>query len=532
MTPWRPRVNFLDCLAGQGNSERSRTMSDRSPRATLAVSLVFAFHAGVSMATAEPDVPASSHHPAQSPSEARQPTPVTPGHERTTPGRSPHPADSGISDSRNRAQDTSKTPQEPQATGVGDAGPPPVRGAPDETLADGADNDEVEAEAASGAGASGDAASPPSDTVLRIATWDSAYNKAQQRALFRTFEAETGTELDVASHGGDLQSITAAKVRARQWDLIELDAQTAQRGCDEGWLSEISAGDLPPSVEGDPPRADYLPGAVMRCAVGSAAWSSVVVYDRRADFDTAPDRLEDLFDLERFPGQRALPRQAPYLLEAALMAEGVAPANVYEVLATRSGQDRAFAKLSAIRHAIVWWDSAADALATFPARKPSGLENVVMGMAFNGRIFTSAVREQPSLRIVWNGQMYRFNYWAIPESTSNRQAALDLLRHVSVPERQARVAQMFPYGPARRSALPLVGRHAEIEIDMADFVPTVPRHMEGALRFNAAWWAERGGPIKTRFADWLARPTPRVPLNQLVPPVPEKARRATHVTAQ
>lgn len=148
-----------------------------------------------------------------------------------------------------------------------------------------------------------------------------------------------------------------------------------------------------------------------------------------------------------------------------------------------------------------------------------------MALAFNGRVFTSAVREQPGLRILWDGQIYRFNYWAIPASAPNKRVARDLLRHVSLPERQARVAQLFPYGPVRRSALPLVGQHAEIKIDMADFVPTMPANMRRALRFDPRWWEQNGAVLKERFADWLKLPTPRLPADQLVPPFPVKAAR-------
>jgi len=370
----------------------------------------------------------------------------------------------------------------------------------------------------------------PEDITLTVATWESAYNAAQKQALFTPFQTDTKYNLKIVSHGGDMESITAARVQQAGWDLIELDAQTAHRGCDSGWLTPIDAGSLPESVEGDPAQTDYLPGALLPCAVGSAAWSAVVVYDQRAGFATPPNRVSDLFDLARLPGKRALPRQAPYTLELALMADGVPPAQVYDLLATPAGQDRAFDRLSSIRHAIVWWDNAADALKPFAGGTPEGIYDVVMGIAFNGRVFTQAVRAQQTLRILWDGQIYQFNYWAVPAAAQNTDAVYELLRYVSMPERQARQTSWFPYGPLRKSALPLVGQHAEIDIDMADFVPTMPRNWTQALRFDQAWWAENGEALKARFANWLDLPTPRVPADQLVPPTPVKALRAHAMT--
>ena len=48
----------------------------------------------------------------------------------------------------------------------------------------------------------------------------------------------------------------------------------------------------------------------------------------------------------RFPARRALFNHGPYVLEAALMADGVAPADVYRLLSTPAGVDRAPQNLS------------------------------------------------------------------------------------------------------------------------------------------------------------------------------------------
>ena len=56
-------------------------------------------------------------------------------------------------------------------------------------------------------------------------------------------------------------------------------------------------------------------------------------------------QLTDLFDLQKFPGKRAL-RKNPFVnLEWALIADGVPTEDVYKVLGTPEGVDRAFAKL-------------------------------------------------------------------------------------------------------------------------------------------------------------------------------------------
>ena len=51
------------------------------------------------------------------------------------------------------------------------------------------------------------------------------------------------------------------------------------------------------------------------------------------------------------------------------MADGVKPADVYKVLRTPEGVDRAFAKLDQIKPHAVWWTSSSKALQnSMPAR--------------------------------------------------------------------------------------------------------------------------------------------------------------------
>ena len=48
-----------------------------------------------------------------------------------------------------------------------------------------------------------------------------------------------------------------------------------------------------------------------------------------------------------------------YNLEFALLADGVKVEDVYKVLATPEGVDRAFAKLSELKPNIQWWEAGA-----------------------------------------------------------------------------------------------------------------------------------------------------------------------------
>ena len=99
---------------------------------------------------------------------------------------------------------------------------------------------------------------------------------------------------------------------------------------------------------------------------------------------------------------------ARYNVEFALMADGVKPADVYKVLATKEGAERAFKKLTELKPNIQWWEAGAQP----PQFLVAG--DVVMSTAYNGRI-DAANREGKNLKITWTGGIYDLDYWTITE---------------------------------------------------------------------------------------------------------------------
>ncbi|KAG1702901.1 NAD-dependent protein deacetylase [Nymphon striatum] len=94
-----------------------------------------------------------------------------------------------------------------------------------------------------------------------------------------------------------------------------------------------------------------------------------------------PKTMADFFDTAKFPGKRGLRKGAKVNLEFALIADGVAAADVYSVLETPEGVDRAFAKLDTIKGDVVWWEAGAQP----PQMLADG--EVALTTAYNGRIF-------------------------------------------------------------------------------------------------------------------------------------------------
>ncbi len=335
---------------------------------------------------------------------------------------------------------------------------------------------------------------------LTVASWGGAYMQAQKIAYFTPFYETTGIAVVGVRKGDALAHLrTASAAGAARWDVVDLSSTELGQGCDEGLLEPLDATAL--LAEGTARGAvadDFLPGAIHKCGVASMVWSAVMVVDRRKFRRRKPRSAADFFNIRRFPGRRALPKGPEYTLEFALLADGVRPSEVYALLATDEGVRRAFRQLDRIRGRIDWWTNGAEPFDRLLARKVS------MALAFNGRAFQTAVRRPGRFDLVWGGQIYDLEFWAIPKNAPAKQAARAFIKFAMAPERLARQSRLFPYGPTRRSALAKIGRHGELGISMTRYIPTAPRNFRRALRRDGLWWQRHKARLDRVFARWLA----------------------------
>lgn len=345
---------------------------------------------------------------------------------------------------------------------------------------------------------------------LAVVTWDGAYEDSQQIAYFTPFTEKTGIPIATESYDGSLEAIKKIIAEKGAADVIDVSSGVLTKLCNEELLAPIDVEKLPPAAGGngnpdtsDPATtastsadADFIDGGVSSCGVASVAWAATIVFDKETYGGKTPSKAADFFDPKAFPGKRALPKGPRYTLELALLSDGVTPSDVYSTLATPEGLDRAFAALDKIRTDIVWWTKPATPLKLIRNGKAA------MGIAYTGRIFRSAVEAPSHIGIVWDGQVYDLDHWAIPKTSGRKKEAAEFISFASRPDRLAAHAALTAYGPARKSAIPLVGAHPVVGVEMARFLPTAPSHFETALHFDQGWWDEHGKAIEERFEAW------------------------------
>lgn len=333
---------------------------------------------------------------------------------------------------------------------------------------------------------------------VTVMSWGGAYAKSQIEAYHKPFTAQTGISV-ISVDADNPATPLKAQVEAGNVsvDVADVEYSDAVRLCDEGLIEEIDLSILPPAPDGTPAEEDFIEGGLTDCAVASIVWSTVVSYNSEVVQGT-PTSLADFYDLEKFPGKRGLRKNAKANLEMALMADGVPASEVYEMLETDEGVDRAFAKLDTIKDSVVWWEAGAQP----PQLLADG--EVAMSTAYNGRIFNAAVGEGQPFEIVWDGQILDFDLFVIPKGAPNKEAALQFIAFSTDTQRLADQAKWISYGPARLSSGDLVGLYQDGKTEMAPHMPTAKANLANAVVNNFEFWADRDVELNERFNAWLA----------------------------
>lgn len=321
---------------------------------------------------------------------------------------------------------------------------------------------------------------------LTVVGWGGSYQDSQKKAYFEPFGKANGSTLKEDSWSGEIAKIRAmVETKSVTWDVVDVDSRTAVQACSEGVAEEIDWSKV--GVD----RSKLLTADKYDCAVPTIFYSQIVAYDK-GKLPNAPETIADLFDLKKFPGKRGLQKDPFLNLEWALVADGVPAADIYNLLKTPEGVDRAFKKLDTIKKEIVWWDSSAQPLQLLASGE------VVMTAAYNGRVSAANKNDGKNFGMLWDAQGLDSDLWIIPKGSPNLDLAYKFLAFASGPKPQAEQTKYISYGPANQDAVEFVDKSA-----MAD-LPTAPEHMKNPILVDAEFWGENGDQLKTRFTSWLA----------------------------
>jgi putative spermidine/putrescine transport system substrate-binding protein len=315
---------------------------------------------------------------------------------------------------------------------------------------------------------------PVSARDLMIAMPSGGLAEATQAILFKSFIQSTGIPAALARPDDQ-----TADIRLMRGDLL-------RAACRHDLLDQIDWDRLGG-------KARFLPLGVQTCGLGAVIVTTVLAWDR--DKYPATPTWQDFWDIAKLPGKRGLRDCARGTLEIALMADGVAPGEVYKALQTDDGVARAFRKLDQLRPYIVWSHSGID------AARILGRGDVLLSAAPNGEVAVVARQRQAdgshrNLGLQWNNSLVSVLSWAVWRSSDEQDQAGQFLKAAADASLQAALQELIPYGGIA------IGANDNLPPDVGAASSGTPAHLAAGLPVDEAFWRDNLDKLSQRFEAW------------------------------
>ena len=320
---------------------------------------------------------------------------------------------------------------------------------------------------------------------LTIASWGGSYQAAQSKAIFQPVAKKLGITIKEESYGGISDVRLQVKAGAVTLDIIDTGSGGGARGGVEGILEPLDYKMIDVS--------NFVEGTHLPACVGTITFSTVFAYNTETYKDGGPKSWADFFDTKKFPGKRAYRAKYHGTLEPALLADGVPMNEVYKVLDSKEGIDRAINKIRSIKDDIaIWWKSGAQHAQLMKDGE------VDMTTGWNGR-FDVAIKDGAKAAYNYNAALLDYDCFGIPKGAPNKELAMKFLAEASKPEYQAAMPQYITYGPTDKRAYEM----GIISDEEAKQLPSHPHNAETQLVVDNSWYAKWEKYASEKYQEML-----------------------------
>ncbi|WNM08566.1 extracellular solute-binding protein [Komagataeibacter nataicola] len=197
-----------------------------------------------------------------------------------------------------------------------------------------------------------------------------------------------------------------------------------------------------------------------------------------------PRNFEEYFDVRRFPGLRTLRNRVSETLEVALLADGVAPDQLYPLDVARG-----FRMLDTIKPSIIKWVEATTQTITLLQAGEADFS-----YSYASRVQTARASGGVSIDFSFGQTLNFLEYLSILKGAPHREEAMQFIAFALRADRQAETMNLLVNRPVNEKAMGMLSQKV---------LPWMPDINPGKNALvNDAWWAENYAPLERRFKEW------------------------------
>ena len=311
-----------------------------------------------------------------------------------------------------------------------------------------------------------------------LSNWGGDSTEVRREVFAAPFTAETG--IAVSFDSSPLEGRVKAMVDSGSviWDVMDLDAFSAIRLGKAGLLRPIDYSVV---------SGDTIPGSSFEHGVASYMISNVLAYNKDLFPDGGPQSWKDFWDVEKFPGKRALYKWAFGSLEAALLADGVPMDQLYPL-----DVPRALKKIGEIKDHLILWDSGAE------SQQMLRSGDVAMANIWSSRAHYLSKETDGRITFTWNEGIAFNQTWAVPKDNPAGDAVWQFIASTQIPGRQFALLEKMGVGPVTNQAI------AELPPELTSINAGSPENMALQVLINQEWWADNYDQALAEFTDFTS----------------------------
>lgn len=310
------------------------------------------------------------------------------------------------------------------------------------------------------------------DKALTVASWGGSYQAAESKALFEPAAKALGINLKQETYGGMADVRLQVQSGKVTFDIVASGSGSAAHAGEEGLLEPLDYKMIDVS--------NFLPGMQSKYCVGSDVFSNVYAWNTEKYGKNHPESWADFWDVKKFPGSRAYRGGVAGALEPALMADGVAPKDVYKVLDSEEGIKRAINKIRELKpHITVFWTSGAQQAQLMKDGE------VDMTTGWNGR-FDNAAKDGAKVAYSFNQGLLDYDCFAIPKGAPHKELAMQFLAEISKADYQDDLPKYITYGPTNKDAY----KTGVITPEVAAGLPSSPENAAKQIPLSLEWYSK------------------------------------------